>query len=352
MKNKNVRSHLWLYFTLIIFISILVIFFVILIVWLILYRVGIIGFYPMAREFIILPLLIASLILGACVAVFVGRLIIRPIQHISEAFNRLAEGDFSVRVSPDESLMEIRNMAERFNTMVYELSQIETLRSDFVASVSHEFKTPISAIEGYATLLQNEQLDPEKRQLYVDKIMSNSRRLSDLTSNVLTLSKLENQESIPDLEQYRLDEQIRQDILLLENKWTEKNIEFDLSLQSVAFYGNEALMNDVWTNILDNAIKHSPEGGTIRVRLTVSDDTVSVRIADDGEGMDEEVQKHVFEKFYQGDSSHTGEGNGLGLALAKRIVDLCGGEIFVESAPGKGAAFTVTLPVSVPQTQP
>ncbi len=344
MKDKKLRSHLWLYFTLIIFITILVVFFVILIAWLLLYQFGIIRFYPMATEFILVPLLIASLILGSSVALFVGRLIIRPIQHISEAFGRLAEGDFTVRISTDERLTEIREMAERFNAMVYDLSQIETIQSDFVTNVSHEFKTPISAIEGYATLLQNENLEPDRRRLYVDKIMSNSRRLSDLTSNILMLSKLENQDTVPDKVQYRLDEQIRQNILLLENKWAEKDIGFNLYLPDTVFFGNEALLDDVWSNILGNAVKHSPEEGVIQISLKSSDTVVTVSIRDHGDGMDEEVQEHIFEKFYQGDTAHTDEGNGLGLALAKRIVDLCGGSISVKSAPGEGSEFIVTLP--------
>ncbi len=346
MQNKRRSSHLWLYFTLIIFITIFVIFVIILAVWLILYRFDVIRFYPMASEFILIPLLIASLILGSSVAVFVGQLIIRPIQDIEDAFGRLAEGDFSVRVSTDQRLSEIREMAERFNATVYDLSQIETLRTDFVTNVSHEYKTPIAAIEGYATLLQDESLEPEKRQYYVEKIISNSRRLSELSSNVLTLSKLENQDTIPDQEEYLLDEQIRENILFLEDKWTEKNIDFDLTLPSTKFFGNEALLDEVWFNLLDNAIKHSPENGIIRVRLSTSADSVSVSVADNGDGMSDEVQKHIFEKFYQGDTSHTSEGSGLGLALVKTIVDLCHGKIKVTSAPGEGADFTILFPIN------
>ncbi|MCC8141834.1 MAG: HAMP domain-containing histidine kinase [Lachnospiraceae bacterium] len=345
MKNNKTRSRLWLYFTLIIFVTIIVIFLIILILWVILYRNQIIAFPPAATGFFPILLLIASGIIGAIVSIFVGRLIIRPIQHIRDAFGQLAEGDFSVRVPTDQLLSEIREMAERFNAMAYDLSQIETLRSDFVANVSHEFKTPIAAIEGYATLLQGENLNPEKRSLYIEKIISNSRKLSVLTSNILTLSKLENQESVPDMESYRLDEQIRRNILLLENQWSEKNIEFDLTLPSVTFFGSEALLDEVWFNLLDNAIKHSPEGGTIQLVLSASGSGVKVRIADHGEGMSEEIQKHIFEKFYQGDTSHISEGNGLGLALVKSIVDLCHGEIHVKSAPGEGAEFTVLLPL-------
>ncbi len=346
MKNNNrrTRSSLWLYFTLIIFFTILVIFFIILAIWIILYRNQYIEFYPEARGGFAFLLLLASIIIGGAISFVVGRLIIRPIQRMGDAFSQLAEGDFNVRVSTEQRLAEIREMAKQFNAMSYDLSQIETLRSDFVTNVSHEIKTPIAAIEGYATLLQNESLDQEKRQLYVDKIISNSRKLSDLTSNVLTLSKLENQETIPDLAEYRLDEQIRKNLLLLENKWDEKGLAFNLDLPDTVFYGNEALLDEVWFNLLDNAIKHSPENGAIEISLSPSDAAVTVRIADHGDGMDTETKKHIFEKFYQGETSHSGEGSGLGLSLVKQIVSLCGGEVAVESAPSKGAAFTVTLP--------
>ncbi len=342
--NRRTRSGLWFYFTVVVFFTILIIFFIILTIWVLLYRNQYIAFYPEARGGFAFLLLLASIIIGGAISFIVGRLIIRPIHHMGEAFSRLAEGDFDVRVSTKERVEEIREMATRFNAMAHDLSQIETLRSDFVTNVSHEFKTPIAAIEGYATLLQNEQLEQEKRQLYVDKIISNSRKLSDLTSNVLTLSKLENQETVPDLAQYRLDEQIRKNLLLLENKWDEKNLDFDLRLPDTMFYGNEPLLDEVWFNLLDNAIKHSPENGAIEISLSSSDAAVTVRIADHGDGMDTEVQKHIFEKFYQGDASHAVEGSGLGLSLVKQIVSLCGGEVDVESAPGEGAAFTVTLP--------
>ncbi len=346
-KDRQAHPNLWLYFSLVIFFTILVIFVVILLLWTALYRHDIITFYPAASGVFPFLLLVASLILGASVAIFVGRLIIRPIQQIGKAFGQLAEGDFSVRLPTDQGIQEIQDMMNRFNAMAHDLSQIETLRSDFVTSVSHEFKTPIAAIEGYTTLLQDEHLTPEKRQLYVEKILSNSRKLSDLTSNILTLSKLENQETISNLQDYRLDEQIRKNILLLENKWVEKNLAFDLDMMpDTSFCGNEALLDEVWFNLLDNAVKHSPEDGTIEVRLSTSDGFVHVLIADQGDGMDAETQKHIFEKFYQGDTSRTGEGSGLGLALAKRIVELCRGKIAVESEPGEGASFTVTLPLS------
>lgn len=223
-------------------------------------------------------------------------------------------------------------------------SHIETLRSDFVANVSHEFKTPIAAIEGYATLLQNHALPPEKQDHYIEKILDNSRRLSSLSGNVLMLSKLENQETVLDKTEYRLDEQIRQCILMLENKWASKNIEFDMELPRQIYYSSAFLLEQVWINLIDNAIKHSPAGSSIHIAICETSEAIAVSISDDGDGMTEEVQKHIFEKFYQGDKSHKAEGNGLGLALVKRIVDLCKGEIAVESAPGKGSLFIISLP--------
>lgn len=287
---------------------------------------------------------LSSIFLGTVIALFVGKLMIQPIQNISDAFDELSQGNFAVRVSLDEAIAEIREMANHFNAMTYDLSHIETLRSDFVANVSHEFKTPIAAIEGYATLLQNPNLAPEKHEHYVEKILDNSRRLSNLSSNILALSKLENQEMIVDNREFRLDEQIRKSILMLESKWSAKNIEFDMELQKQMYYGSEPLLAQVWSNILDNAIKHSPPGGVIHVNMLDANTQLTISITDHGDGMTQEIQKHIFEKFYQGDDSRKAEGNGLGLPLAKRIIDLCKGNIRVESAPGKGASFHIVLP--------
>ena len=341
------HSKLWIYFTTIVFGTVTLAFLLVTGLWLLLHRLQILSVNPFDKPAPFLLFLAGSILIGAIIALFVGKLIIRPIQNISNAFDRLSRGDFSVRVSEDEKIDEIREMARRFNSMTYDLSHIETLRSDFVVNVSHEFKTPIAAIEGYATLLQDASLAKEKHARYVEKILDNSRRLSDLSSNILALSKLENQETILHQKEYRLDEQLRKAVLLFESKWSSKNIEFDIDLPNSTFYGNEQLLDQVWVNILDNAIKHSPCGGIIQIRLWRNEDSVSVFIKDEGDGMSEDVQKHIFEKFYQGDRSRTTEGNGLGLALVKRIVDLCEGTVAVESAPDKGAAFLVTLPRSV-----
>lgn len=342
---KKRHSTIWLRFAVVVFATVSAVILAITLVWLILYEVGAISASPLERKAPILLLLLGSLLIGGTVALYVGKTIINPIKKIGDAFHEVSEGNFSVRVCEDERIDEIREMAKQFNAMTYDLSHIETLRTDFVANVSHEFKTPISSIEGYATLLQNPDLSEDKRIRYTQKILENSRRLTNLTSNMLLLSKLENQEMVTDNKQFSLDEQIRKTILLLEDKWTKKNIEFNLDLPAVTYYGSERLLEQIWFNVIDNAIKHSSDGGMIEIRIIGGQTSVSVEIEDHGEGMSEEVTRHIFEKFYQGDSSRKEEGNGLGLALVKRIVNICNAKISVRSAVGCGSTFIIELPV-------
>jgi len=343
--SRKKHSKLWLYFTGIIFATIFAVFVLTTIIWFMLFWLNLIQLDPRIRHIPIMVLLLGSILLGTVIALFVGKLMIRPIQNISDAFDELSKGNFSVRIPTDEKVAEIRELAQHFNAMTYDLSHMETLRSDFVANVSHEFKTPIAAIEGYATLLQNPGLTKKKHDHYVEIILDNSRRLSNLSSNILALSKLENQEMIVDNREFRLDEQIRRSILLLEGKLSAKNIEFDMDLPKQMYYGSEPLLAQVWSNILDNAIKHSPAGSVIYVNIQAADQYLTVSIADQGDGMTEEVQKHIFEKFYQGDNSRKAEGSGLGLSLVKRIVELCGGTVSVKSMPGQGSVFSVALPL-------
>lgn len=327
------------------FATIAVVFLILTLLLIVLFELQIVSIDPRIRHIPILILLAGSLLIGCAIAIFVGKLIIRPIQNIGNAFDELSKGNFAVRVPTNEKIDEIQEMARRFNSMTYDLSHIETLRNDFVVNVSHEFKTPIASIEGYATLLQNHRLTSERHDHYVEKILDNSRRLTNLSSSILMLSKLENQETVMNKKEYRLDEQIRKSILMLESKWAEKDIEFDMDLPRQMYYGSEQLLEQVWSNIVDNAIKHSPIKGIIHVSIEKSETYLSVTISDHGDGMSEEIQKHIFEKFYQGDSSRKADGNGLGLALVKRIVDLCRGNIAVKSEPNKGAAFTIKLPI-------
>ncbi|MFR8171358.1 MAG: ATP-binding protein [Marvinbryantia sp.] len=343
--SKKKHSKLWLYFAGIIFATIFAVFVLITIVLFALYWINLIQIDPTARPVPIVVFLLGSILLGTIIALFVGKSMIRPIQNMCDAFDELSKGNFSVKIPTDAKIAEIREMAGRFNAMTHDLSHMETMRSDFVANVSHEFKTPIAVIEGYATLLQNPNLTREKHDHYVEIILDNSRRLSNMSANILTLSKLENQEMIVDNREFRLDEQIRKSILLLEGKWSAKNIEFDMDLPKQMYYGSEPLLAQVWSNILDNAIKHAPADSVIHVNIQEADKRLTVSITDHGDGMTEEVQKHIFEKFYQGDNSRKAEGNGLGLSLVKRIVELCNGTVSVQSMPGQGAAFSVTLPL-------
>ena len=231
-----------------------------------------------------------------------------------------------------------------FNKMVRELNTTQVLHSDFVRNVSHEIKTPLAAMEGYALLLEGADL-PEELHGYAEKIVESSRQLSALTGNILRLSRLERQEILSRREVFSLDEQIRQALLSLEPLWTQKELEIDMELPSADYCGDPDLLYQVWGNLFSNAIKFTPEGGMIFVRMNVERDFVTVEIRDTGIGMTPEVQKHIFEKFYQGDPSRHVEGNGLGLALVKRIVDLSEGSIQVESAPGEGSCFLISLPL-------
>jgi signal transduction histidine kinase len=336
-------SKLWLCFSIIIFATICGVFLAFIALWAALYALHIVQVDPKFGHTSISFFLFGSVLLGSAVSVFVGKLIIRPVQNISNAFGELSRGNFDIRVPTDEKIDEIREMARQFNAMVHDLSHIETLRSDFVSNVSHEFKTPIASIEGYAELLQNHDFSAEKRDYYIEKILDNARKLSNLSSSILMLSKLENQETVLNKKEYRLDEQLREAVLLFENKWAAKNIEFDMDLPNQIYYGSEELLGQVWMNILDNAIKYSPDGGIIHILMQHGEGIIRVTITDHGGGMTEEVQKHIFEKFFQGDSSRKAEGNGLGLTMVKRILDLCSASILVESEPGKGSTFTVRL---------
>jgi len=228
--------------------------------------------------------------------------------------------------------------------MVHELSSIETLRNDFVSNVSHEIKTPIASIQGFAKLIQDKNLNDDERSEFTDIIISELSRLSKLTSNILKLSKLENQEVITGKAEFALDEQIRCAILIMEPEWSEKGIDLDIDLDKVSIIGNEDLLQQVWLNIIGNAIKFTEKGGTIGIKLMDLQDKIVIKVSDNGVGMNEETQRHIFDKFYQGDKSHLSKGNGLGLSLVKRIIELCDGEIKVRSKLYYGTTFTIGLP--------
>lgn len=297
-----------------------------------------------------LKFLVLAVVLGLAVAVILNRAFIRPLAQLAKAMQQVAAGDFTIQLECKSSLSDIKKIYSSFNLMVKALASTETLQSDFVSNVSHEFKTPINAIEGYASLLQDSELPREQQMQYVGKIMFNTKRLSDLVGNILLLSKVDNNSIRPKAAEYRLDEQIRQSVFALERKWTEKNIDFDIEMDEVEYFGYESFMQHVWTNLIDNAIKFNPYGGQIKLRLAKEEDVIRFSVADTGPGIPEDAQASIFRRFYQVDSSHKSEGNGLGLALAKRIVTASGGTIEVVSELGAGACFVVQLPVSVENT--
>lgn len=309
-----------------------------------LYRFGILDVQH--REFSLISFAVASIITGTIIAKYAGRRPIAKIVKISEATKQIAKGNFDVRLDEDVPIVEFQEMAHSFNIMIKELASTEMLRNDFIANVSHEFKTPLTAIEGYTMLLQKKGLSEEKRMEYTSRILHSAKRLSTLTGNILLLSKLENQEIGITKESYCLDEQLREVILLFQDQWTEKNLDLEVDLENIDYLGNKELLAQVWQNILGNAMKFAPPSGSVLVRLWMENHTVKVSIADNGDGMDEATKLRVFEKFYQGETSRASAGNGLGLTLAKRIVDLHGGEIDISSEVGKGTTFTVILPIT------
>ena len=290
-----------------------------------------------------MPMLLMVFILT--LAAGMGRSKLRPMDDLVHAMHAVSQGDFSVRVDAEDVPGDMGELACSFNDMAAELGSLELFRKDFINNFSHEFKTPIVSIRGFAKQLEREDLTEEQRREYLGIIVSESDRLANMASNVLLLSKLENQTIVTDKASFALDEQLRRAILLLEKQWSEKEIELDVDLEDIGYYGNEEMLNHVWVNLLGNAIKFSPKGAPLSVKLRREGDTAVATVKDAGPGMDDATRARVFEKFFQGDNAHATEGNGLGLALVRRIVDLCGGEVAVESAPGKGAAFTVKLPI-------
>lgn len=272
-----------------------------------------------------------------------------PMKQMAEATDKVANGDFSVYIPPlhtPEKLDYLDVMIMDFNKMVEELGSIEILKTDFFSNVSHEIKTPIAVVQNSAEMLKNTKLSLEEQQMYVDTIIQSSKKLSSLITNILKLNKLEKQNIQPVMEEYNLCEQLCQCSLQFENVWEEKEITFDAELEDrVMINADESLLELVWTNLLSNAMKFTERGGVVRLTQTTAEEEVVVSVSDTGCGMSKDTMKHIFDKFYQGDTSHSTSGNGLGLALALRIVRMLDGTIQVESEQGKGSTFTVRLPM-------
>lgn len=275
-----------------------------------------------------------------------------PMHELADATAKVAKGDFSVYIPPQHTADKfdyIDVMILDFNRMVEELGSIETLKTDFVSNVSHEMKTPISIIKNYAELMKMEALKKNdvssKNCEYAETIEHAAVRLSNLISNILKLNKLENQTITPEITEFDVCRQVCDCILSFEDAWEEKEIVLETELEeTVSIHADESLLELVWNNLLSNAVKFSEPHGTITVRQDVSEDNVKISISDTGCGMSKDMTNHIFDKFYQGDTSHAKEGNGLGLALVKRVLELCDGDITVSSELGKGSTFTVVLP--------
>ena len=270
----------------------------------------------------------------------------RPTKVITEATEKIMSGDFSVRIKPMQSsgMEGFNQIAMAINQMAEELSSVETLRTDFIANVSHEMKTPLAIMQNYGTLLQSPELEDEKRIEYAKGVTEGSRRMADMMTNILKLNRLENQQIYPEIAEFDLGELLCECLLQFENVWEKENIEIETDIEeNIRVKADAELLSHVWNNLFSNAFKFTKAGGKVSVSLSMAEEYAVVTVKDNGCGMSPEVGAHIFEKFYQGDTSHSVQGNGLGLALVKRVIDIMQGEISVESAVGKGSTFTVKI---------
>lgn len=272
-----------------------------------------------------------------------------PMKRLGETIEQVSKGDFSVRIKPLKNNKDdvfINATYRDFNKMVEDLGSIETLKNDFISNVSHEIKTPLAIIRNYASVLQDEGLPKEARAEYASTIINASDRLSSLITNILKLNKLENQEIVTQHTTFSLSEQLRNSALSYENLWEEKNISLLIDLEEVSIVSDEGMLELVWNNLISNAIKYTESDGEIEINLKTKNNIVEVQIRDTGCGMDEDTVQYIFTKFYQGDTSHSENGNGLGLALVQRIIEILDGDISVISEKGVGSTFIVKLKIN------
>ena len=295
---------------------------------------------------VILFMSLISLIIGGGTAFFSSRLPLKPVNEIINKMNRLAAGDFKTRLKFGETMSAhpaVKELTTSFNTMAEELENTEMLRNDFINAFSHEFKTPIVSITGLANLLEAGNLTEEQRVQYARAIREESMRLSSMASNVLSLTKVENQTILTDVSSFNLSEQVRSAVLLLEEKWSRKNIDLQLDFDEYMIEANEEMLKQVWINLIDNAVKFVPRCGTVELEVIDAGENLCVKVSNTGSEIPSEKQEKIFAKFYQADESHATQGNGIGLAIVKSIVELHNGEISVNSGNGI-TAFTVVLP--------
>ena len=295
----------------------------------------------------ILLMLGFGLIIGGILSFAIGMTLLKPISKLHSAMNEVAEGNLDISVEEKSIFDEIENINHSFNIMMKELRSNQMIQKDFVSNVAHEFKTPLNTINGYATLLQDESLTSAEREEYTKEIISTISDMSELVGNILLISKTSNQGITYNKIQFSLDEQIRKVLVLLEPKWSEKNIEIDVDLNKIEITSNESLLSNVWRNLVENAIKFSPNNSKITISLKEQNKKIVFKVCDQGQGIKEQDKKHIFEKFYQADTSHKQEGNGLGLPLVKNIIDLLDGKVEVDNLQPNGCCFTVTIPADI-----
>ena len=324
-------------------------FFVVLIVMVIataialMYRVAITDMHMIG----VLSMLVPIVVLVTLVNFLFTRYIYRYLDKISDAMQKVADGDYTVRLDAEKD-QPFRELYRNFNTMAEELGGVEMLKNDFINGYAHELRTPITSINGFAEMLLNDDgtLSREEKRSYLEIIASESRRLADLAGNSLLMSRLDTQKIIPDKKPFSLDEQLRRCSILLSGQWTEKDLDMTMDLDEAVYVGDYDLMQHLWINLLTNAVKYTPKGGSITVTLKNEEKFIAVSVADTGKGISPEDRERIFDKYYQTDKSHSKRGLGLGLAICKRIVQLCNGTLEVESEVGVGSTFTVRLPKS------
>lgn len=350
-KKQENKQHfgLTLMLALIIFCILFITLIIVSTVAYILVRTGVLPLFsqniPPARHLIPF-MIITSIIIGGIVSAITRSFLLAPFDHLIKQINRLASGDYTARIrfgNPLGKHKAMETLANSFNTMAEELQNTEMLRSDFINNFSHEFKTPIVSIAGFTKLLRKGNLTEGQKEEYLAIIEKESLRLSSMATNVLNLTRVENQTILTDISTFNLSEQLRSCILLLENKWERKNLELHIDFGEYDISANEELLNQVWINLIDNAVKFSPDYGIVEIKIAESEDTLAVTISNNGDTIPTENLKKIFNKFYQTDESHSSEGNGIGLAIVKRVTELHNGSVSVESKNNL-TSFTVRLP--------
>lgn len=290
-----------------------------------------------------------SYVTSGVFSIILNKNILKPLKELTTATKEIAAGNFNIQVdnvlNPFNQSSELGTLVDGFNNMASELKSTEMFRNDFIHNFSHEFKTPIISIRGFARQLYQGNLTPEQEHEFAKIIMDESEQLANMSSNVLLLTKLEHQGIVTDKTHFSLDEQLRNCLILFEEQWSAKNLNLDLDLEEITIFQNAEILSHVWKNIISNAIKFSKQNGFLNIKCKRTVDHIHISIEDTGAGMTEETMKQIFDKFYQGDTSHATPGNGLGLPLTKQIVEVMGGKIFVKSTYGKGSTFTVHLPL-------